>query len=133
MAHEKELDGAKQTEAQRRVLGEDGEAGASEPKSPNDWAQRGAQGGEPGRPPPVPGGASQGAGDRSQRSDGSRSDLDRRLSYGYGAECVGGKAISGWAGDRDPTRRAVVRSRRLGAVSNSSSWWCPASAPIPVW
>ena len=57
-------DDSRQTGAQRAVLGSGGEAGGlPEPKSPDEWARRGASGGEPGRSPPTRGGASQGHGD----------------------------------------------------------------------
>lgn len=57
-------DEGRQTEAQRAVLGGGGETGGRpEPKGSDDWARRGAAGGEPGRSPPTRGGASQGHGD----------------------------------------------------------------------
>ena len=56
-----------------------GEPGKPEPKSREDWARRGAEGGEPGRSPPVPGGANQGSGDRSDRSNGGRADVEREV------------------------------------------------------
>ena len=55
----------RQTDAQRAALGGGGEdGGRPEPKSAADWAERGASGGEPGRPPVAIGGNSQGQGDR---------------------------------------------------------------------
>lgn len=58
-------DGFSQTPAQKAALAQGGEeAGRPEPKSPEDWAARGASGGEPGRPPVALGGNSQGQGDR---------------------------------------------------------------------
>ena len=59
------IDPGRQTDAQKAVLGGGGEEGGRpEPKSPEDWAARGASGGEPGRPPVAIGGNSQGQGDR---------------------------------------------------------------------
>lgn len=61
----RKLDDFKQSAAQKAVLGGGGEEGGiPEPKSPGDWAARGASGGEPGRPPVAIGGNSQGQGDR---------------------------------------------------------------------
>lgn len=57
--------GAVQTPEQKAILGGGGETGGRvEPKSAEDWAARGASGGEPGRPPVAVGGNSQGQGDR---------------------------------------------------------------------
>lgn len=58
-------DNGRQTAQQRAILGGGGEEGGRpEPKSPADWAERGAAGGEPGRPPVAIGGNSAGHGDR---------------------------------------------------------------------
>ena len=58
-------DDGRQSAAQKAVLGGGGEEGGRpEPKSAADWAERGASGGEPGRPPVSIGGNSQGQGDR---------------------------------------------------------------------
>ncbi len=59
------LDSGRQTPEQKAILGHQGEEGGlPEPKSPEDWAARGASGGTPGRPPVAVGGNSQGQGDR---------------------------------------------------------------------
>lgn len=61
----RKLDDFKQNPAQKAVLGGGGEEGGRpEPKSAEDWAARGAEGGTPGRPPVALGGNSQGQGDR---------------------------------------------------------------------
>lgn len=61
----KAVDPGRQTSAQRAVLGGGGEEGGRpEPKSADDWAARGAAGGEPGRAPVALGGNSGGHGDR---------------------------------------------------------------------
>ncbi|WP_375460921.1 hypothetical protein [uncultured Enterovirga sp.] len=58
-------DDGRQTSAQKAVLGGGGEdGGRPEPKSKEDWRERGASGGEPGRPPVAIGGNSGGHGDR---------------------------------------------------------------------
>lgn len=59
------VDSGRQTQAQKAVLGSGGEdGGRAEPRSADDWATRGASGGEPGRAPVAIGGNSQGQGDR---------------------------------------------------------------------
>jgi hypothetical protein len=71
----RKLDDFKQSEAQKAVLGGGGEEGGrAEPKSPADWAARGASGGEPGRPPVALGGNSQGQGDRMPAGGGTVSN-----------------------------------------------------------
>ena len=58
-------DSGRQTAEQKAVLGGGGEEGGRpEPKGAGDWAERGAEGGEPGRPPVAIGGNSAGQGDR---------------------------------------------------------------------
>lgn len=61
----RKLDDFKQDPQQKAVLGGGGEeSGRLEPKSAEDWAERGTAGGEPGRPPVALGRNSQGQGDR---------------------------------------------------------------------
>lgn len=63
----RKLDSFRQTpeqDAARAHGGEDVPGALPEPKSPEDWAARGASGGTPGRPPVALGGNSQGQGDR---------------------------------------------------------------------
>lgn len=68
----RKLDSGRQTPEQRAVLGGGGEdGGMPEPKSPEDWAARGAEGGEPGRPPVALGGNSAGQGDRMPAGGGT--------------------------------------------------------------
>lgn len=69
MADDPTTKAAEGSEKARHLLGANGEPGQPEPKSPEDWAKRGATGGEAGRSPPTPGGSSQGTGDRA-KSDG---------------------------------------------------------------
>lgn len=71
----RKLDDFKQNPAQAAVLGGGGEdGGRPEPKSAEDWADRGAFGGEPGRPLVALGGNSQGQGDRMPAGGGTVSD-----------------------------------------------------------
>jgi len=61
----RKLDEWRQTPEQDAARAHEGEeTGLPEPKSPEDWAARGASGGEPGRPPVALGGNSQGQADR---------------------------------------------------------------------
>ena len=72
---EKTVDGS---EKARHLADANGEHGLPEPKSREDWAKRGAVGGEPGRSPPTPGGSSQGSGDRKSSDDpGGSIKIDR--------------------------------------------------------
>ncbi|TDR93068.1 hypothetical protein EV668_0318 [Enterovirga rhinocerotis] len=65
-------DDGRQSEAQRQVLGEAGhETGQPEPKTPEDWENRGATAPTEARQS-VPGGSSQGTGDRRQSVAGDR-------------------------------------------------------------
>ena len=66
------FDNGRQTPEQAAILDHQGEEGGlPEPKSPADWAARGASGGEPGRPPVSIGGNSQGQGDRMPAGGGT--------------------------------------------------------------
>jgi hypothetical protein len=63
----RKFDNFEQTPEQAAIVnhqGEDTSIAKPEPKSPEDWAARGASGGEPGRSPVALGGNSQGQGDR---------------------------------------------------------------------
>lgn len=65
------VDSGRQTQAQKAILGSGGEdGGCAEPKSTDEWAARGAAGGEPGRAPVAIGGNSQGQGDRMPAAPG---------------------------------------------------------------
>lgn len=67
----------KGSEKERHLAGANQEGGLPEPKSAEDWAKRGAEGGEPGRSPPVRGGSSQGTGDQKDIGGSDSGDLDR--------------------------------------------------------
>lgn len=72
-------DDGRQSEAQRRLLGDGGhENGQPEPKTREDWNRRGAAApastGQSGS-----GGSSQGTGDQRHSADGHRAAPDRRL------------------------------------------------------
>lgn len=65
MANDPNTKAAESSEKARHLADGD-EPGRPEPKSRQDWAERGAEGGKPGRClPPSPGGSSQGSGDRT--------------------------------------------------------------------
>ncbi len=70
----------KQTPEQEAARGTGGEDGRPEPKSAADWAERGAAGGEPGRPPVAIGGNSQGQGDRMPSGGGTVSNAPASAS-----------------------------------------------------
>ena len=77
MANDPNTKAAESSEKARHLAGGD-EPGRPEPKSRQDWAERGAEGGEPGRSPPSPGGSSQGSGDRTPSDEpakGTQADV----------------------------------------------------------
>ena len=81
----------RQTAEQQAVLGGGGEIGGRpEPKSDADWADRGASGGEAGRPPVAIGGNSAGQGDRmptgaATTSNAPASNPKTRPGHGHDA------------------------------------------------